>query len=114
VLQFDVGDDKMSVKDAYVQYNTATDQLLGPSFLIGQQNWWFGYEVPTGDNIRETPERALWARRFFQNERDRGAVATSPFGKNWFGTLGVYDGSAPMPSIRSPASWPTMARRQDD
>lgn len=93
VLQFDMGDDKMSVKDAYVQYNTATDQLLGPSYLVGQQNWWFGYEVPTGDNVRETPERALWARRFFPNERDRGFVVTSPFGKNWFGTMGVYDGS---------------------
>lgn|GEM_PF-823923 len=93
VLQLDMGGDKASVKDAYVQYNTVTDQLLGPSFLVGQQNWWFGYEVPTGDNVRETPERSLWARRFFPNERDRGLVLTSPFGPNWFGTLGVYDGS---------------------
>lgn len=93
VIQLDAGDNKVGVKDAYIQYNTATDQLLGPSYLVGQQNWWFGYEVPYSSSRRETPERALWARRFFTGERDRGFVVTSPIGTNWFGTVGVYDGS---------------------
>jgi hypothetical protein len=93
VIQLDAGGSKVTVKDAYVQYNTATDQLLGPSYTVGQQNWWFGYEVPYSSSRRETPERALWARRFFQGERDRGLVLTSPIGPNWLGTLGVYDGS---------------------
>jgi len=93
VLQLDAGNNKVGVKDAYIQYNTATDQLLGPSYQIGQQNWWFGYEVPYSSSKRETPERALWARRFFPGERDRGFVLTTPFGPHWLGTLGVYDGS---------------------
>lgn len=93
VIQLDAGNNKVGVKDAYVQYNTAGGPLLGPSYQVGQQNWWFGYEVPYSSSRRETPERALWARRFFQGERDRGLVLTSPFSTNWFGTLGVYDGS---------------------
>lgn len=93
VVQLDAGGNKVGVKDAYIQYNTANDQLLGVSYKVGQQNWWFGYEVPYSSSRRETPERALWARRFFPGERDRGFVLTAPFGPYWFATLGVYDGS---------------------
>lgn len=93
VIQFDAGDTKVGIKDAYLQYNFATDQLLGPSFLVGQQNWWFGYDVPYSSSRRETPERSLWARRFFTGERDRGALFRSPIARGTLLTLGVYDGS---------------------
>ena len=93
VLQIDMGGNKVGVKDAYVTYNFAGDPTLGPSLTVGQQNWWFGYEVAYSSSRRETPERALFVRRFFPGERDRGARLMVPFGKNWVGQVAVYDGS---------------------
>jgi len=93
VFYLDAGGNKVGVKEAYVGYNWVGDPTLGPSFLIGQQNWPFGYEVSYSSSKRETPERALFVRRFFPGERDRLAKLSWPMGKQWFAQLAVAEGS---------------------
>lgn len=93
VLQLDMGKNDPSVKDAYLNYAFGDCSAVSPSFQIGQQHWWFGYEVPYSSANRETPERALFARRFFPGERDTGAVITGPANSKICWTLGAYNGT---------------------
>ncbi|MCE5313829.1 MAG: porin [Armatimonadota bacterium] len=93
VLQLDMGKNTASVKDAYFNYAFGDGCAVAPSFQIGQQNWWFGYEVPYSSSKRETPERALFVRRFFPGERDTGAIITSPANSKILWTLGAYNGT---------------------
>lgn len=86
VLQLDGGQGytatsgpSVSTKDAYLQYDFAGDPALGPSWLMGQLKWPFGYEVVQSSAVRESPERALIIQRFFPGERDRGSYISMPF-----------------------------------
>jgi hypothetical protein len=93
VLQLDMGKNTTSVKDAYFNYAFGDGCAIAPSFQVGQQNWWFGYEVPYSSSKRETPERALFVRRFFPGERDTGAILTSPADARILWTIGAYNGT---------------------
>lgn len=93
VLQLDMGKNSTSVKDAYFNYAFGDGCIIAPSFQVGQQNWWFGYEVPYSSSKRETPERALFVRRFFPGERDTGAILTSPASSKILWTIGAYNGT---------------------
>ncbi len=97
VLQLDMGGNKPAVKDAYAEYAFNGSSDLGLAFTIGQMNWPFGYEVPYSSSKRETPERALWARRFFPGERDRGAKFSYPLmrkvGNQLLFQVGLFDGT---------------------
>ena len=93
VLQLDLGKNAVSVKDAYFQLALGKNSAISASFLVGQQNWWFGYEVPYSSSKRETPERALFVRRFFPGERDQGFVLKGATDKSYQWHLGVYNGT---------------------
>ncbi|MEN6356826.1 MAG: S-layer homology domain-containing protein [Armatimonadota bacterium] len=93
VLQLDAGQNTTSVKDAYYNYAFGDGCAIAPSFQVGQQYWWFGYEVPYSSSKRETPERALFVRRFFPGERDTGAILTSPADAKILWTVGAYNGT---------------------
>lgn len=93
VLQLDLGKNAVSVKDAYMTYVFGDSPDIAPTFQIGQQNWWFGYEAPYSSSRRETPERALFVRRFFPGERDQGAALIGPTNARLAWTLGVYNGT---------------------
>ena len=93
VVQLDFGKDTTVVKDTYLAYTFGDSPASAPTFQVGQQNWWFGYDVPYSSSKRETPERAMFVRRFFPGERDQGAVLFGPQkpGFNW--TAAVYNGT---------------------
>jgi hypothetical protein len=100
VLQLDAGQNytaskapEVTTKDAFLQYDFAGDPNLGPSWLMGQMKWCFGYEVPQSSSVRESPERALVIQRFFPGERDRGSYVALPFGRGqYFLRIGAYNG----------------------
>lgn len=93
IVSFDAGQNKFSAKDAYIEYAFADDSTVGPTIDIGQQNWPFGYEISYSSGKRETPERALFVRRFFPGERDRGIKLMLPTRKNLLWKVGVFDGT---------------------
>ena len=93
VLQFDIGRNAFSSKDAYLQLALGKNSAISPSFMVGQQYWWFGYDVTNSSTRRETPERALFVRRFFPGERDQGAVLQGATDKPFIWRLGVYNGT---------------------
>lgn len=93
VFQIDLGANTTSVKDAYINYALGENSSIAPSFQIGQQNWWFGYEVSYSSSRRETPERALFVRRFFPGERDTGAVFQSATEAPLQWVIGAYNGT---------------------
>lgn len=93
VLQMELGKNATSVKDAYVNYALGPGSDISPSLRIGQQNWWFGYEVPHSSSKRETPERVLFVRRFFPGERDQGAVLIGATDRPFNWVLGAYNGT---------------------
>lgn len=93
IVSFDAGQNKFSAKDAYIEYAFANDPTMGPTIDFGQQNWPFGYEISYSSGKRETPERALFVRRFFPGERDRGIKLMLPVRKNWLWQIGVFEGT---------------------
>lgn len=93
VIQPEFAKNGVSLKDAYLNYALGENAAISPSFQIGQQNWWFGYEVPYSSSRRETPERALFVRRFFPGERDTGAVLLAPSESDFQYALGIYNGT---------------------
>lgn len=83
VLQFDVTESGMNIKDAYVKF---TDPWSGwASITAGVQNRPFGYEISYSSNMRESPERGRMSQIIFRNERDLGAMLTiqGPKNSNW-------------------------------
>lgn len=93
IVSFDAGQNKFSAKDAYIEYTFTDNPMISPTISIGQQNWPFGYEVPYSSSKRETPERALFVRRFFPGERDRGIKLMLPLRTNWLWQIGVFEGT---------------------
>lgn len=93
VIQPELAKNSVTLKDTYINYALGENSALAPSFQIGQQNWWFGYEVPYSSSKRETPERSLVSRRFFPGERDQGAVIFASTNSQFQWTVGAYNGT---------------------
>jgi hypothetical protein len=72
VLQFDVTQNGLTIKDAYAKF---TDPWCGWfSLTAGMQNRPFGYEIVYSSSMRESPERGRMSQIIFPNERDLGAM----------------------------------------
>ncbi len=83
VLQFDVSEKGLTIKDAYAKF---TDPWSGWfSITAGMQNRPFGYEIGYSSGLRESPERGRMSQLIFPNERDLGAMLTiqGPKTGNW-------------------------------
>ncbi len=96
VLQFDVTEKGLTIKDAYLKF---TDPWTGwLSITGGMQNRPFGYEVPYSSSQRESPERGRMSQIIFPGERDMGFMLTvqAPKTSKWnFIKLdaGVFNGT---------------------
>lgn len=96
VLQFDVTEKGLAIKDAYVKI---TDPWIGWFALTsGMQNRPFGYEITYTSNWRESPERGRMSQIIFPGERDAGAMLTFQGPKstrwNWLKLdAGVFNGT---------------------
>lgn len=74
VLQFDVTEKGMGIKDAYI---SVTEPWLKTFTLTGGAfNRPFGYEIEYSSSSRETPERSRIFQTLFNQERDLGAKLT--------------------------------------
>lgn len=74
VLQFDVTERGLTIKDAYAKL---TDPWCGwTSLTVGMFNRPFGYEIPYSSSLRESPERGRMSQIIFPNERDLGAMVS--------------------------------------
>lgn len=83
VLQFDVTEKGLAIKDAYGKF---TDPWSGWfSITAGMQNRPFGYEIPYSSSLRESPERGRLSQLIFPGERDLGAMLSiqGPKTSNW-------------------------------
>lgn len=83
ILQFDVTEKGVNIKDAYVKL---TDPYIGWfSLIAGMQNRPFGYEIVYSSSMRESPERGRMSQIVFPNERDLGAMISiqGPKSSNW-------------------------------
>lgn len=74
VLQIDVTEKGVGVKDAYVQMDM-TRQFTS-SLKAGIFDRPFGHEIAYSSSRRETPERSQIIRTLFPNERDLGVMLT--------------------------------------
>jgi hypothetical protein len=74
VLQFDVTEKGMGIKDAYAMFTDPWLQTL--SLTAGAFNRPFGYEIEYSSSSRETPERSRIFQTLFNQERDLGAKLT--------------------------------------
>ena len=96
VLQFDVSQGGLTIKDAYAKF---TDPWCGWfSVTAGMQNRPFGYEIPLSSSARESPERGRMSQIIFPNERDLGAMITIQGPKtstwNWLWlSAGLFNGT---------------------
>ena len=71
VLQFDLTEKGMALKDAYI---VAPDPWIGYlSLKAGVSNRPFGYEISYSSSRRESPERSRIFQALFPDERDLGA-----------------------------------------
>lgn len=102
VLQFDVTEKGVTIKDAYVK--VTEPWLKSFSLTAGMQNRPFGFEVPFSSSQRESPERGRMSQIIFPGERDLGAMITfqAPKSSPW-STLkieaGMFNGTgAPSPA----------------
>ena len=83
VLQFDVTEKGLTIKDAYLRL---TDKWVGwVSLTAGMQNRPFGNEIVYSSNLRESPERGRMSQIIFPGERDLGAMISiqGPKTSNW-------------------------------
>jgi hypothetical protein len=96
VLQFDVTEKGLAIKDAYLKL---TDPYIGwLSLTAGMQNRPFGYEIGLSSSMRETPERGRMSQILFPGERDLGFMLTIQGPKisrwNWLKLeAGVFNGT---------------------
>lgn len=93
VLQLDMGQNSVSVKDTYLQYALGCNSSAAPSFWVGQFQWPFGYEVVYSSSRRETPEQALVFRRLFPGEYDQGAKLMGAESARFKWNLGCFNGT---------------------
>lgn len=74
VLQFDVTEKGLGIKDAYMNFTEPWLQAF--TFTGGVFNKPFGYEIAYSSSQRESPERARFTQTLFPGERDLGAMLT--------------------------------------
>jgi phosphate-selective porin len=74
VLQFDMTETSIRVKDAYMQFNDL--KYSQSSLKVGAFYRPFGYEVSHSSSLRESPERAHVITTLFPEERDLGVMLT--------------------------------------
>lgn len=88
VLQFDVTEKGLGIKDAYT---TITDPWLrGFSLTTGVFNRPFGFEIGYSSSQRESPERARFTQTLFPGERDLGVQLGVSFDEEE-GVLGMFN-----------------------
>jgi len=97
VLQFDVTEKGVGIKDAYAAFTDRWTRAL--TLTMGAFNRPFGYEIEYSSSSRETPERARVYQTLFNQERDLGAKLTiqGPKGSSWNWLkldVGVFNGNA--------------------
>ncbi len=96
VLQFDLTEKGMALKDAYISY---LDPWMNYFRLTsGVFDRPFGYEISYSSSARETPERSRIFQTLFPGERDLGAKLTlqAPKTSNWNFIkldLGLFNGN---------------------
>lgn len=74
VLQFDVTEKGLGIKDAYFSFTDPWSQYF--TLTGGAFNRPFGYEIEYSSSSRETPERSRIFQTLFNQERDLGAKLT--------------------------------------
>jgi hypothetical protein len=74
VLQFDVTEKGMGIKDAYASFTDPWTKYF--TLTTGAFNRPFGYEIEYSSSSRETPERSRVFQTIFNQERDLGAKLT--------------------------------------
>jgi len=74
VLQFDVTEKGMGIKDAYASFTEPWTKYF--TLTTGAFNRPFGYEIEYSSSSRETPERSRIFQTLFNQERDLGAKIT--------------------------------------
>lgn len=96
VLQIDVTEKGLAIKDAYISFSPLL--LNAVTFTGGMFNRPFGYEISYSSSMRESPERGRMSGILFPGERDLGAKITlqGPEKSKWnFLTLeaGLFNGT---------------------
>ncbi len=95
VVQFDIGQSGLSVKDAYITFTEPWMQTFAVQAGIFDRP--FGYEISFSSSARETPERSRMFQTLFPGERDLGVkVVYAPhMGVLSFlrGEVGVFNGT---------------------
>lgn len=74
VLQFDVTEKGLAIKDAYLNFTEPWLQAF--TVTGGVFNKPFGYEIAYSSSQRESPERSRFTQTLFPGERDLGAMLT--------------------------------------
>jgi hypothetical protein len=102
VLQFDVSEKGLSIKDAYL--NVSDPYLNAFSVTAGVFNRPFGFEIPYSSSQRESPERSRFTQTLFPGERDLGAMLTFQMPKtsplNFLKIdAGFFNGNGPNPEF---------------
>lgn len=97
VLQFDVTQNGLGIKDAYI--NIKDPWVKSWNMRMGVFDRPFGFEVGYSSNMRETPERSRMSQTLFPGERELGAmIEFSPEIGDWTNynlKLGVFNGVLP-------------------
>jgi hypothetical protein len=96
VLQFDVTEKGLGIKDAYAAFTEPWTKSL--SLWTGVFNKPFGYEIEYSSNTRETPERSRMYQVLFPGERDLGAkIVFQPWKTSRFNYIkfdvGMFNGN---------------------
>ncbi|MFZ4622479.1 MAG: porin [Bacteroidota bacterium] len=97
VLQFDVTQNGLGIKDAYI--NIKDPWVKSWNLKTGVFDRPFGFEVAYSSNMRETPERSRMTQTLFPGERELGAqIEFAPELGDWTNynlKLGVFNGVLP-------------------
>jgi hypothetical protein len=98
VLQFDVTEKGLGIKDAYAAFTEPWTKSL--SLWTGVFNRPFGYEIEYSSSSRETPERTRMFQTLFPSEREVGAkLVFQPWKTSRFNYIkfdvGVFNGNGP-------------------
>jgi phosphate-selective porin len=97
VLQFDVTQNGLGIKDAYITVKDPWRKIIG--LTMGVFDRPFGFEVSYSSNMRETPERSRMAQTLFPGEREIGAkLEFQPETGDWTwlnAKVGVFNGVLP-------------------
>lgn len=84
VLQIDVTEKGIGLKDAYIQVKVLGNQFSW--FRVGVFNRPFGHEIGYSSSLRESPERSTIVQTLFPNERDLGGMIAlqAPKNSEWY------------------------------